>query len=525
MPYRIAISLPHGRTIGGVTSWAMRVAQWAADRKQPVTLFFHQPLAGHRVIDVPEALQRHPLIDVVELPAIDDDFEVCVEAYAAHLPMVLLPNFNDASYRLAAELVRRHRDAVRVLAVCHGDNPQDYDYLTRFEPIVSQYLAVSQRCAQVLADKLPARLADITSLAHGVEVPPMVEREALEYRSLRLLYAGRIEQGIKRITDVLAIAWLLADRGVTFEMVLVGDGPHASMVDHLIESLEPKLNRRGGSIQRINAVEPSEMNEWYAWSDVFLLASRLEGMNVAMLEAMAHGCVPVVSDVASGTREVIADGENGYVFPIGDVTAATDRLEALSSQPVQLAAMAIAARETIETNFSHTRYIERFLRLVDRLWNSPPRESNGEIPSSNAADAEETGAVLSKHDVRYRNLLELIAARSDLQNLVIYGLGVNGITLLDLMRHDERLVRYRLFIADDRANAAIFKVVGMPRVFPVAWPNLTHNTLVIVTPNDGTPIINRLVGRGAQPGVHVVSLGDLKKLANHAQSNAEVAAT
>lgn len=86
----------------------MRVAQWAADRKQPVTLFFHQPLAGHRVIDVPEALQRHPQVTVVELPAIDDDFEVCVEAYAANLPMVLLPNFNDASYRLAAELVRRH---------------------------------------------------------------------------------------------------------------------------------------------------------------------------------------------------------------------------------------------------------------------------------------------------------------------------------------------------------------------------------------------------------------------------------
>jgi len=244
-----------------------------------------------------------------------------------------------------------------------------------------------------------------------------------------------------------------------------------------------------------------------------------------MLEAMAHGCVPVVSDVASGTREVIADGENGYVFPIGDVTAATDRLVSFNNQTTHSTSMAAAARATIETSFSHVRYIERFLKLVDRIWNAPPREAIGEIPSSNAADAEETGAVLSKHDVRYRTLLDLIAARSDLQNLVIYGLGVNGLTLLDLMRLDERLARYRLFIADDRANAAIFKVVGMPRVFPVAWPNLTHNTLVIVTPNDGTPIVNRLVGRGAQPGVHVVSLGDLKKLANHAQSNAEVATT
>ncbi len=525
MPYRIAISLPHGRTIGGVTSWAMRVAQWAADREQPVTLFFHRPLAGHRMIDVPEALQRHPLVDVVELPAIDDGFKKCVEAFAAHLPMVLLPNFNDSSYRLAAELVRRHRDAVRVLAVCHGDNPQDYDYLTRFEPIVSQYLAVSQRCAQVLADKLPARLADIASMAHGVEVPPMVEREALEDRSLRLLYAGRIEQGIKRITDVLAIAWLLAERGVAFELVLVGDGPHVGMVDHLIESLEPKLNRRGGSIRRIDAVEPSDMNAWYRWADVFLLASRLEGMNVALLEAMAHGGVPVVSDVVSGTREVIADGENGYVFPIGDVTAATDRLEALSNQPAQLAAMANAARETIETDFTHACYIERFLKFVNRVWNMPPREAAGEILFSSAADANETGAVLTKHDMRYQSLLDLVAARSNIQNLVIYGLGVNGLTLLDLMRHDERLARYRLFVADDRAHAAIFKVVGMPRVFPVAWPNLTRNTLVIVTPNEGTPIINRLVGRGAQPGVHVVSLGDLGGRADHAQSNAEVAAT
>lgn len=524
MPYRIAISLPHGRTIGGVTSWAMRVAQWAAAREQVVTLFFHEPLEGHRTIPLAEALQRHPQFDVVKLPSIEAAFDTCVDAYAARLPMVLLPNFNDASYRIAAALIRQHQDDVRVLAVCHGDNPQDYDYLTRFEPVVNQYLGVSQRCAQVLTEKLPHRVADIAALAHGVEVPAPIDRAPLDNRPIRLLYAGRIEQGIKRITDLLAIAWSLAERNVAFEMLLVGDGPHTSMVDRLIAMRAPKLEKRGGSVRRIDALEPEAMGQWYAWADVFLLTSRLEGMNVALLEAMAHGCAPVVTDVVSGTREVIGSGDNGYLFPIGDVTAATDRLEELSKAPTRLRALATAAHATIASNFSHSSYIDRFLRIVDRVWNNPPRTAADEISIAESASSIEDGAVLSKQDSRYQSLLDLVAARTDIQNLVVYGLGVNGLTLLDLMRHDERLARYRLFVADDRANAALFKVLGMPRVFPIAWPNLTHNTLVIVTPNDGAAIIDRLIGRGAQPGVHVVSLSELARKTSHFQANTEVAA-
>jgi len=525
VPYQIAISLPHGRTIGGVTSWAMRVAQWAAARERAVTLFFHKPLAGHRTIDLPEKLHRHSLIEVVELPSIEEAFDTCFDAYAARLPMVLLPNFNDASYRLAAALVQQYQDRVRVLAVCHGDNPQDYEYLTRYEPVVIQYLGVSQRCAQVLTEKLPNRSNNIAALAHGVEVPAPIDRAPLDDRPLRLLYAGRIEQGIKRITDVLAIAWLLAERNIAYEMLLVGDGPHASMVDRLIETVLPRIEPRSGSVRRIDAVASEATSQWYAWADVFLLASRLEGMNVALLEAMAHGCVPVVSDVASGTREVIGDGDNGFLFPIGDVTAATDRLEELSKNAEQLVATAASARATIVSNFSHTRYIERFLSLADRVWKSPPVRGVEAISVAESALTEEPGAVLSKQDPRYQSLLDMLAARADVQNLVVYGLGVNGLTLLDLMRHDERLARYRLFVADDRADAALFKVVGMPRVFPVAWPNLTHNTLVIVTPNDGAGIIHRLMGRGAQPGVHVVSLSDLGEEASQPQANAEVAAS
>ena len=515
MPPRVTISLPHGLTIGGVTTWALNIARWSSAHQRHTTLIFHEALTGHQTFELPPDQTANDFIKVQHLPSIDAAFDLCVEAYAAHLPMVLLPNFNHASYRLAQELMRRFPDSIHVLAIAHGDNPQDYAYLTHFESIASQLMGVSRRCATTLATALPARKDDITALAHGVDLPCLQQRTSLENRPLRLLYSGRIEQGIKRVVDLLAIALLLAERGISFEFVLIGDGPHATMIDSRIAALVPTLAAQGSRIRRIDAVEPAAMSEWHHWADVFVLTSRLEGMNVAMLEAMAHGCVPIVSAVSSGVNEVIDAGSNGHTFPVGDVEAAAEQIAALTKNSQKLISLSRHARETIERSFDCQRYIDRFLRLIDRVWASPRRLLGDDYRSPFEGPTNVVnGAIQSVEDPRYQALVELIAARPAIENIVVYGLGVNGLTLLEHLRHDRRIDARDLFVADDQAHAAIFRVVGMPRVFPIGWPSLTENTLVVVTPNSAQSIVERLMGRGARPGVHFVQLSHLIEQAN-----------
>jgi glycosyltransferase involved in cell wall biosynthesis len=69
-----------------------------------------------------------------------------------------------------------------------------------------------------------------------------------------------------------------------------------------------------------------------AAADVFVLASRQEGLPVALMEAMSVGAAIVATSVG-GVPLVIDDGVNGVIVPPGDPKALTDALERVGGDP------------------------------------------------------------------------------------------------------------------------------------------------------------------------------------------------
>ena len=63
---------------------------------------------------------------------------------------------------------------------------------------------------------------------------------------------------------------------------------------------------------------------------IFCLASEWEGVPFAMMEAMAAGLVPVVTDVGT-IADWVTSGENGLIFPVGDSAALAVALKALQA--------------------------------------------------------------------------------------------------------------------------------------------------------------------------------------------------
>ncbi len=126
-----------------------------------------------------------------------------------------------------------------------------------------------------------------------------------------LMHASNFRK-IKRVQDVVKI-FAEVRKDIPAKLLFVGDGPERSTAEDLAREL--------GVCDEIRFVGKQEqMEDILAIADLFLLTSEYESFGLAALEAMAAG-VPVISTNAGGLKEIITDGETGYMADVGDVAA------------------------------------------------------------------------------------------------------------------------------------------------------------------------------------------------------------
>jgi glycosyltransferase involved in cell wall biosynthesis len=96
--------------------------------------------------------------------------------------------------------------------------------------------------------------------------------------------------------------------------------------------------------------------------DAATLCSLTETFSLAAIEAMAMG-KPVVQSDVGGAAEMIVPGRNGFLFPVGDTRAYTDRLAMLADREVSVR-MGREARATVEARFSEETMVDRYEQLL-----------------------------------------------------------------------------------------------------------------------------------------------------------------
>lgn len=101
-------------------------------------------------------------------------------------------------------------------------------------------------------------------------------------------------------------------------------------------------------------------------TDVFVLPSYNEGLPRSILEAFSMG-VPVVATPAGGTTELVSDGSNGLIVPIGSPDRLGAAIKRLGTAPELRMAMGETARRTVEEQFSIGSYVATFEAYVERI--------------------------------------------------------------------------------------------------------------------------------------------------------------
>lgn len=114
-----------------------------------------------------------------------------------------------------------------------------------------------------------------------------------------------------------------------------------------------------------------EMPSFYRGLDLYVHASRSEGLSNAILEAMSHG-LPVVAMAVGGTAEAIEDGVSGVVTP-PEPRALTEAILRICEDPEKRRKLGQAARQRIEEKFSVSQMIGGYESLYERaVSNAPP---------------------------------------------------------------------------------------------------------------------------------------------------------
>lgn len=114
------------------------------------------------------------------------------------------------------------------------------------------------------------------------------------------------------------------------------------------------------------AVSPEQMAEYYGMCDALLLPSRLEGMPLAVLEAMACG-LPVVASNSSSFPEVIEDKKTGFMCDVDNVSQFVSALRYLRHHPEVASEMSDRGRRRVEKLFSPERSVEKYIELYQSI--------------------------------------------------------------------------------------------------------------------------------------------------------------
>ncbi len=172
-----------------------------------------------------------------------------------------------------------------------------------------------------------------------------------------LFFANRGLEPIYAPERVLETFAVVAAKWPEARLVVANDGSLRAGIQAMAESLG--LASRVRFVGRLGAAEQAA---WYARARWFMSLPRSDSVSVSVLEAMAHGCVPILSDLPAN-RELVEHGRNGLVVPATGLSSAAP----LAAMLTHAGGIAIDNRAWIEAHALFPASVDRFVERLRQL--------------------------------------------------------------------------------------------------------------------------------------------------------------
>ena len=330
---------------------------------------------GHRVVVLAPAFSGEAPAndeDVVRVPALQNfngsDFSVRLPVPAtllsglkdftpdvvhSHHPFLL----GDTAYRLARQhrvplIFTHHTMYERYTHYVPGDSPDlkrfAIELSTGYANLCNRVIAPSESIAEILHER--GVRTSISSVPTGIDTEKFADGDGDNFRKLHKLkpdafivgHVGRLapEKNLAFLAEAVA-GFMRHEPDSAF--VVIGDGPSKKDIQRIF--------KKAGMSNRLimpGSLSGQALVDAYQSFSVFAFASHSETQGMVVAEAMSCS-IPVIALDAAGVREVVRDGENGFLLPVQDkhsFLAALRRYKRMSEK--DRAAFQQAARRTAE---------------------------------------------------------------------------------------------------------------------------------------------------------------------------------
>jgi len=235
--------------------------------------------------------------------------------------------------------------------------------------LTDRFIAVSEAVARHLIENKRIPIHKITVIRNGRDLSQYQPANCAQAREARvellleqdapvilMLARFSIEKGHRLLIESVR---QLISRWPQLIVLLAGDGP-----------LENEIKAQCARFGLANNVRflgyRSDTQKLLAAADIVVLPSRIEGLPLVAVEALASGRA-VVGTAVGGTPEVVINGDTGLVVPPEDPIRFGEALESLLCDPERRKRMGTRGRKLVEERFDVRSQVERTTALYSEL--------------------------------------------------------------------------------------------------------------------------------------------------------------
>ena len=329
--------------------------------ERPTEIFYYRPDGTVAIHEVYQVVKEKNTLTSMELINRDGEVTKTFKNHEEAMSYFLLQNLKDTTknyfligdrtpewHKSYAGIKSAKLDNVRVIHQLHNIHVR-----APFDPFTSELRArnryfydkkykvdaiITLTKQQQLDIAKRYKLDNVVVIPHSLNAVPRVTD--VELNPFKIVQVGRIveEKGQAKAVEVMK---RVLEKVPQATLHFYGTGSLQSKIQKLIDAnnLSEQIKFEGFS---------DNMPAVFASSALSILPSTFEGFAMVIQESLQQNCPVVAFDCNYGPSDMIADGVNGYLVPVGDVDAMADRIIKILSEPKLREKLAANCAQSIE---------------------------------------------------------------------------------------------------------------------------------------------------------------------------------